>query len=58
MAVIAAALAAYLDIPESNLKIKSIKRVNNNSGWGISAIENEYKDIARGSKNEKIQCKS
>lgn len=39
VAVIAAALAAYLDIPQSNLKIKSIKRINNNSSWGISTIE-------------------
>lgn len=42
VAVIAAALASYLDIPASNLKIKSIKRINN-SGWGISAIENNLK---------------
>lgn len=40
VAVIAAALAAYLDIPQSNLKIKSIRRINNNSSWGIAAIEN------------------
>ena len=40
VAVIAAALAAYLDIPQSNLKIKSIRRMNNNSSWGIAAIEN------------------
>jgi len=40
VAVIAAVLAAYLDIPQSSLKIKSIKRINNNSGWEISAIEN------------------
>ena len=35
VAVIAAALSAYLDIPESNLKIKSIKRVSSNWGQGI-----------------------
>ena len=40
VAVIAAVLAAYLDIPQSNLKIKSIKRIINNSGWEISAIAN------------------
>jgi Na+-transporting methylmalonyl-CoA/oxaloacetate decarboxylase gamma subunit len=43
VAVIAAVLAAYLDIPQSNLKIKSIKRISNNSGWGISAIESNLK---------------
>ena len=43
VAVIAAALATYLDVPESNLRIKSIKRVNSNSGWGISAIGNNLK---------------
>ncbi|MBU3129195.1 OadG family protein [Clostridium tagluense] len=43
VAVIAAALATYLDIPQSNLKIKSIKRIDNNSGWGISAIENNLR---------------
>ncbi len=35
VAVIAAALSTYLKIPNSNLKIKSIKRISNNSGWGI-----------------------
>lgn len=35
VAAIAAALSAYLDVPESNLKIKSIKRINNNWGQGI-----------------------
>jgi Na+-transporting methylmalonyl-CoA/oxaloacetate decarboxylase gamma subunit len=30
VAVIAAALSVYLDIPQSNLKIKRIKRVSNN----------------------------
>ncbi len=40
VAVIAAALSALLDIPQSNLKIRSIKRVNNNSSWGSSAMEN------------------
>ena len=30
MAVIVAAISAYTDKPESNLRIKSIKRVNNN----------------------------
>lgn len=35
VAVIAAALSAYLDIPESNLKIKSIKRVSSNWSQGI-----------------------
>lgn len=43
VAVIAAVLAAYLDIPQSSLKIKSIKRISNNSGWGISAIESNLK---------------
>ena len=32
VAAIAAALSSYLDIPQSNLNIKSIRRVNNN--WG------------------------
>ncbi|MGH4121932.1 MAG: OadG family protein [Clostridium sp.] len=35
VAAIAAVLATYLDIPQSNLKIKSIKRINNKSVWGI-----------------------
>ncbi|MBZ9689525.1 OadG family protein [Clostridium estertheticum] len=43
VAVIAAVLASYLDIPQSSLKIKSIKRISNNSGWGISAIESNLK---------------
>lgn len=43
VAVIAAVLVAYLDIPKSSLKIKSIKRISNNSGWGISAIESNLK---------------
>ncbi len=43
VAVIAAALSAYLDIPESNLKIKSIKRVDNNWAHGMSAIGNNFK---------------
>lgn len=33
VAAIAAALSSYLDVPQSNLNIKSIKRVSNN--WGI-----------------------
>ena len=32
VAAIAAALSSYLDVPQSNLNIKSIKRVSNN--WG------------------------
>ena len=32
VAAIAAALSNYLDVPQSNLNIKSIKRVSNN--WG------------------------
>jgi sodium pump decarboxylase gamma subunit len=32
VAVITAAISSYLDIPQSNLNIKSIKRVNSN--WG------------------------
>jgi sodium pump decarboxylase gamma subunit len=32
VAAIAAALSSYLDVPQSNLNIKSIKRINNN--WG------------------------
>lgn len=32
VAAIAAALSSYLDVPQSNLNIKSIKRVN--SKWG------------------------
>ena len=43
VAVIAAILATYLDVPQSNLKIKSIKRISNNLGWGISAIESNLK---------------
>lgn len=40
VAVITAALSAYLDIPGSNLRIKRIKRVNSNWGQGISSVEN------------------
>ncbi len=43
IAVITATLSAYLDKPESNLKIKSIKRINSNSLWQTSAIENNLK---------------
>jgi Na+-transporting methylmalonyl-CoA/oxaloacetate decarboxylase gamma subunit len=32
VAAVAAALSSYLDVPQSNLNIKSIKRVSNN--WG------------------------
>jgi sodium pump decarboxylase gamma subunit len=38
VAVIAAGLSAYLDKPEANLRIKSIKRINSNSFWGISEV--------------------
>ncbi|MBK5239758.1 OadG family protein [Clostridium sp.] len=38
VAVIAAGLSAYLDKPEVNLRIKSIKRINNNTFWGISEV--------------------
>ncbi|MGV8983230.1 OadG family protein [Clostridium sp.] len=40
VAVITAALSAYLDIPGSNLRIKRIKRVNSNWGQGTSSVEN------------------
>lgn len=43
VAVISAVLANYLDIPQSNLKIKSIKRRSDHPGWGISAIESNLK---------------
>lgn len=43
VAVISAALSAYLDKPEGNLRIKSIKRINNNSFWGISEVRNSLK---------------
>ena len=36
VAVISAALSAYLDKPQSNLRIKRIKRINSNSFCGIS----------------------
>ncbi|MBU3192161.1 OadG family protein [Clostridium bowmanii] len=41
VAVITAALSAYLDIPGSNLKIKRIRRVNSNWGLGLSSVEND-----------------
>lgn len=47
-AVIAAVLAVYLDIPQGKLKIKSIKRANNNSAWGVAAIENNLRHSLEG----------
>lgn len=41
VAVITAALSAYLDIPGSSLKIKRIKRVNSNWSSLISSVEND-----------------
>lgn len=38
VAVIAAALSAYLDQPQANLRIKGIKRINSNSFRGISEV--------------------
>lgn len=39
VAVITSALSAYLDVPTSQLNIKSIKRINRSSNWNRNIVE-------------------